>query len=229
MDMFKNQNTRSLFFKCVSVLVCITIAFSVFTINIMNAVATQSSVWDGTKLSTFSGGTGKADDPYLIDSAEQFYDGEQPDGNIDCHGCADGCISAREGDGVAFAVAVVVMVAGVAAGREAQFSLQSHGLAFCNGEGSSVGIAAAVIQVSGGGDIGFCGAEQSHPQVITVGGRNTADETAVCSAATTGSPRDILLKVRLSRSLKSFAGLQVPSSDSSFMARTAPLMASGVS
>jgi len=72
MDMFKKPKTHSLVFKCVSVLVCITIAFSVFAINIINAVATQSSVWNGTKSSSFSGGTGKADDPYLIDSAEQL-------------------------------------------------------------------------------------------------------------------------------------------------------------
>jgi len=72
----------------------------------------------------------------------------------------------------------MVVMAGIAAAAGiAQFCLQSHGFAFCYSEGTAVGIAAAVIQIGSGGDISFCGAKQRYPQVIAVGGRDTADET----------------------------------------------------
>lgn len=115
---------------------------------------------------------------YHIYGAEQFYDGEQTDGNIDCHRSPHGCIAIGQGDGIAFAM--VVVVAGVtAAAWIAQVCLQGDCLAFCDSEGAAVGITAAVIQIGGSGDIGFCGAKQSYPQMITVSGRDAADETAV--------------------------------------------------
>ena len=98
-----------------------------------------------------------------IHRAEQFHDGEQADGNIDRHRGTHGSVAIGNGDGVAFAAAVVMVVAGVTAAvaaaaiRETQFRLQGNGLAFRNGEGAPVGIAAAVVQVGGGGHVGFRG------------------------------------------------------------------------
>ena len=93
-----------------------------------------------------------------IDGTEQFYDGEQTDGYIDCHRCAHSCVTVGYRDGVTFAAIVVMIMAGVTAGRRIpQVCLQGNCLSFCDSEGTTVGIAAAVIQVSSGGDIGFCG------------------------------------------------------------------------
>ena len=63
-----------------------------------------------------------------------------------------------------------------------QIGLESNGFAFSNGKGTAVGIAAAVIQVGGGGNIGFIRTKQGHPQVITVSSGDAADEAAVSSA-----------------------------------------------
>ena len=94
---------------------------------------------------------------YHIHGAEQFYNGEQTNGNIDCYGRAHGCVAVREGDGIAFA-GVVMMMAGITTGgRITQICLQSNSLAFRNSEGAAVGIAAAVVQIGGSGHICFCG------------------------------------------------------------------------
>ena len=113
-----------------------------------------------------------------IHCAEQFYDSKQADGNIDCHRGTHGSVAVGYRDGITFAAIVVMMVTRVAAGREAQFRLQGNGLAFCNGEGAAVGIAAAIELVGGGGHVGFRGTKERYPQVIAVCGRNAADETA---------------------------------------------------
>ena len=52
-----------------------------------------------------------------IDGTEQFYDGEQTDGYIDCHRCAHSCVTVGYRDGVTFAAIVVMIMAGVTAGR----------------------------------------------------------------------------------------------------------------
>ena len=115
-----------------------------------------------------------------IDGTEQFYDGEQTDGNVNRNRRTHGCIAIGYSDGITFAAIVVMVVAGVTATiRIAQICLQGNGFAFCNGEGAAVGIAAAVVQIGGSGDIGFRGTKQGHPQVITVGGRNAANETTI--------------------------------------------------
>ena len=94
---------------------------------------------------------------YHIHSAEQFYDGEQTDGNIDCHRGTHGCIAVRNGNGVTFTAVVVMVMAGVAAvAGIPQICLQGNGLTFCNGEGAAAGIAAAVVQISSGGNVSFC-------------------------------------------------------------------------
>lgn len=59
----------------------------------------------------------------------------------------------------------------------AQVRLQGNGLAFCNGEGATVGIAAAIELIGGSRDIGLCGTEQSYAQVIAVGSGDATDET----------------------------------------------------
>jgi hypothetical protein len=74
-------------------------------------------------------------------------------------------------------VMVVVVTATVGI---SQFRLQGNRLAFSNGKGTAVRIAAAVIQICSGRYISFCGTKESHTQVITVCGRDTADEAAVC-------------------------------------------------
>jgi hypothetical protein len=74
-------------------------------------------------------------------------------------------------------VMVVVVTTTV---RISQFSLQGDSFAFGNGKGAAVGIAAAVIQICGGRYIGFCGTKECDTQVIGIGSRDTADETAVC-------------------------------------------------
>ena len=95
---------------------------------------------------------------YHIDGTEQFYDGEQTDGNVNRNRRTHGCIAIGYSDGITFAAIVVMVVAGVTATiRIAQICLQGNGFAFCNGEGAAVGIAAAVVQIGGSGDIGFCG------------------------------------------------------------------------
>ena len=118
-----------------------------------------------------------------IHRAEQFYDGKQADGNIDRHRGTHGSIAVRYGDGITFAAVVVMMVAGVTAAiGESQFRLQGNGLAFCNGEGAAVGIAAAIELVGGGGHVGFCGTKEGHPQIVAVCSGDAADETAVGTA-----------------------------------------------
>ena len=93
-----------------------------------------------------------------IDGTEQFYDGEQTDGNVNRNRRTHGCIAIGYSDGITFAAIVVMVVAGVTATiRIAQICLQGNRLAFRNSEGTAVGIAAAVIQVGGGGNICFCG------------------------------------------------------------------------
>ena len=115
---------------------------------------------------------------YHIHSA----DGEQTDGNIDCHRGTHGCIAVRNGNGVTFTAVVVMVMAGVAAvAGIPQVCLQGNGLTFCNGEGAAAGIAAAVVQISSGGNVSFCRAEQSYPQVVAVGGRDAANETSIGS------------------------------------------------
>ena len=95
---------------------------------------------------------------YHIDSTEQLYDGEQTDGNVNRNRRTHGCIAIGYSDGITFAAIVVMVVAGVTATiRIAQICLQGNGFAFCNGERAAVGIAAAVVQIGGSGDIGFCG------------------------------------------------------------------------
>ena len=117
---------------------------------------------------------------YHIHGAEQFYDGEQTDGNIDCHRGTHGCIAVRNGNGVTFTAVVVMVMAGVAAvAGIPQICLQGNGLTFCNGEGAAAGIAAAVVQISSGGNVSFCRAEQSYPQVVAVCGRDAADKAAI--------------------------------------------------
>ena len=114
-----------------------------------------------------------------IDGTEQFYDGEQPNADIDCHRSTHGGISVGQSDGITFAVRMVMVVVVTATIRISQFSLQGDSLAFCNGKGTAVGIAAAIIQICGSRYIGFRGTKQGHPQVITVGGRNAANETTI--------------------------------------------------
>ena len=71
-----------------------------------------------------------------IDSTEQFYDGKQANGNIDCNRCAHGSIAVRQGNGIAFAGRMMMVMAGIAAAAGiAQFCLQGNSLAFRNGKG----------------------------------------------------------------------------------------------
>ena len=86
-----------------------------------------------------------------IDGAEQFYDSEQPDGNIDSHR------RAHCGIAIVCAAARLWTARVTAGGGIAQFCLQCNCFAFCNGEGTAVGIAAAIIQICGSGDICLCG------------------------------------------------------------------------
>ena len=76
-----------------------------------------------------------------------------------------------------------MMVAGVTAAiGESELCLQGNGLAFCNGEGAAVGIAAAIELVGSSGHVGFRGTKEGHPQIIAVCGGDAADETAVGTA-----------------------------------------------
>ena len=73
----KNKKT-SLFIQCLSILICVLIAFSAFNFNLIKAGAEDETefpaVWDGTKVSGLSDfeGSGTATDPYLIDNASQL-------------------------------------------------------------------------------------------------------------------------------------------------------------
>ena len=71
MDILKKSKTKSVFFKSISLIVSIVMILSVFAVSII-ASADDKEIWDGSKSSTFSGGEGTEEKPYLIENGAQL-------------------------------------------------------------------------------------------------------------------------------------------------------------
>ena len=54
--MLKNLKQHRFFIQCLSILIAVLMVCSVFPINILNAIADEPEIWDGTKASSFAGG-----------------------------------------------------------------------------------------------------------------------------------------------------------------------------
>ena len=72
MDILKNIKTKSIFCKSVAVLICAVMILSVFAVSII-ANAADPTFWDGTKASSYAGGEGTKEKPYLIENGAQLY------------------------------------------------------------------------------------------------------------------------------------------------------------
>lgn len=87
-----------------------------------------------------------------IHGAEQLYDGEQANGDIDCDGGTQSSIATdRNRTGITAAVAV----AGIA-GRMPQLRRQRHSFPLCHHEGAAIGCTVGEL-IGNGGDICFRG------------------------------------------------------------------------
>ena len=73
MNILKTKKLSLFFLQCISILVSILIAISVFPMDIVNASGDEIEVWDGTKASNFAGGEGTKENPWLIENASQLY------------------------------------------------------------------------------------------------------------------------------------------------------------
>ena len=73
MFMIKKLKTHRFFIQCLSMLVAALIVCSVFPVQNMNTTAETIEFWSGQAASSFAGGTGSAQDPFLIETADQLY------------------------------------------------------------------------------------------------------------------------------------------------------------
>ena len=72
MDILKKLKNKSFFLKSISVIISIVIILSVFAVS-MIASADNPEIWDGTKASSYAGGEGTKEKPYLIENGAQLY------------------------------------------------------------------------------------------------------------------------------------------------------------
>ena len=81
MDILKTFKNKLILHKALSLFVCAVMILSVFTVSIV-ARADSTNVWDGSEASSFAGGEGTKNSPWLIENGAQLYHMVKVYGNV---------------------------------------------------------------------------------------------------------------------------------------------------